>query len=89
MGLFKGGNPAISAKTFEKIHQFEGEAMTVRGAMNKFGMMMLFLLGAAVFTWNIFYSKGPEEGAIAVKPWMRGSLIVGMILALVIIFKKT
>jgi uncharacterized YccA/Bax inhibitor family protein len=85
MGLFKGGNPAISEKTFEKYHQEEGEVMTVRGAMNKFGMMMLFLLGAAVFTWNIFYEQGPE----AVKPWMWGSMIVGFIIALVIIFKKT
>jgi len=85
MGLFKGGNPAISEKMFERVHQFEGEAMTVRGAMNKFGMMMLFLFGASVFTWNIFYQQGPE----AVKPWMWGSLIVGLVLALVIIFKKT
>jgi uncharacterized YccA/Bax inhibitor family protein len=85
MGLFKGGNPAISEKTFERIHQFEGEAMTVRGTMNKFGMMMLFLIGAAAFTWNIFYIQGPE----AVQPWMWGSMIVGFVLALVIIFKKT
>jgi uncharacterized YccA/Bax inhibitor family protein len=85
MGIFKGGNPAISEKTFENVRQFEGEQMTVRGTMNKFGMMMLFLLGAAVFTWNIFYTQGQQ----AVAPWLWGSLIVGMILALVIIFKKT
>lgn len=86
MGLLKGGNPAISEKTFQGLHQQEGsELMTVRGTMNKFGMMTLFLLGAAVFTWNIFYTDGPE----AVTPWMWGSLIVGMLLAFVIIFKKT
>ena len=85
MGLFKGGNPAISDKTFEKYQQHEGELMTVRGAMNKFGMMMVFLLGAAIFTWNIFYQQGPD----AVRPWMWGSMIVGFILALIIIFKKT
>jgi uncharacterized YccA/Bax inhibitor family protein len=85
MGIFKGGNPAISEKTFTQLHQIEGEQMTVRGAMNKFGMMMLFLLGAAVFTWNIFYTQGPG----AVMPWMWGSMITGMVLALIIIFKKT
>src|SRR5215203_1083706 len=85
MALFKGGNPAISEKLFEKFHQQEGELMTVRGTMNKFGMMMVFLLAAAVFTWNIFYQQGQE----AVKPWLWGSLIVGMVLALVMIFKKT
>ena len=47
--------------------------------------MMLFLLGAAVFTWNIFYEQGPD----AVTPWLWGSMIVGFIIALVIIFKKT
>lgn len=59
--------------------------MTVRGTINKFGMMMLFLIGAAAFTWNIFYLQGPE----AVQPWMWGSMIAGFILALIIIFKKT
>ncbi len=85
MGIFKGGNPAISEKTFEKVLQHDGELMTVRGTMNKFGMMTLFLIGAAVFTWNIFYTEGPE----AVMPWMWGSMITGFIIALVIIFKKT
>jgi uncharacterized YccA/Bax inhibitor family protein len=85
MGLLKGGNPAISEKTFEKIQQHEGELMTVRGTMNKFGMMFIFLLAAAVFTWTIFYNDGPE----AVTPWLWGSLICGMILALIIIIKKT
>lgn len=50
MGLLKGGNPAMSEKTFEQIHQFEGEAMTVRGTLNKFGLMFIMLLGGASFT---------------------------------------
>lgn len=85
MGIFKGGNPAISEKTFEKVHQYEGDQMTIRGTMNKFGMMMLFLLGAAVFTWDIFYKQGAE----AVQPWLWGSMIAGFVIALIIIFKKT
>lgn len=85
MGIFKGGNPAISDKIFDNARQFEGDAMTVRGAMNKFGMMMLFLIGAALFTWNLFYTQGVE----AVKPWMWGSMIGGLVLAIIIIFKKT
>ena len=85
MGLLKGGNPAISEKTFEQVHTHEGDVMTVRGTMNKFGMMMLFLMGAAVFTWNIFYTQGAE----AVTPWLWGSMIGGIVIALIIIFKKT
>ena len=85
MGLFKGGNPAISEKSFEQVRHFEGEAMTVRGTLNKFGLMFIMLLGGASFTWSMFYKSGPE----AVMPWMWGSLIGGLILSLVIIFKKT
>jgi uncharacterized YccA/Bax inhibitor family protein len=85
MGLFKGGNPAMSEKTFEQVQHYGGELMTVKGTMNKFGLMFIMLLGGASFTWSLFYNSGAE----AVMPWMWGSLIGGMILALVIIFKKT
>jgi uncharacterized YccA/Bax inhibitor family protein len=85
MGLFKGGNPAMSEKTFEQVHHYEGEAMTIRGTMNKFGLMFIMLLGGASFTWSLFYKSGAE----AVMPWMWGSLIGGMIIAFIIIFKKT
>ena len=85
MGIFKGGNPAISEKVFDKYQILEGDMMTVRGAMNKFGMMLLFLVAAAMFTWNIFYKQGPES----IAPWMWGGLIVGMILAFIMIFKPT
>jgi uncharacterized YccA/Bax inhibitor family protein len=86
MGLFKAGNPVISEKTFENaIPQATGEVMTVRGTMNKFGLMFLMVIGAATYTWSMFYREGPE----AVMPWMWGSAIIGLILALVITFKKT
>src|SRR5688572_30393411 len=85
MGLFKGGNPAMSEKTFEQVQHYGGELMTVKGTMNKFALMFIMLLGGASFTWSLFYNSGAE----AVMPWMWGSLIGGMILALVIIFKKT
>ncbi|HYO21637.1 MAG TPA: Bax inhibitor-1/YccA family protein, partial [Flavisolibacter sp.] len=85
MGLFKGGNPAMSEKTFEQVQYLDGDAMTVRGTMNKFGLMFIMLLGGASFTWSMFYQAGPA----AVMPWMWGSLIGGFVLSLVIIFKKT
>lgn len=85
MGLFKGGNPAMSEKTFEQLQYVGDDAMTVRGTMNKFGLMFIMLLGGASFTWSMFY----QAGAAAVMPWMWGSLIGGMIVGFVIIFKKT
>jgi uncharacterized YccA/Bax inhibitor family protein len=85
MGIFKGGNPAISEKTFEQVQLHDGELMTVNGTMNKFGIMFIMLLAGAWFTWSMFYQQGPQ----AVMPWMWGSLIAGFVIALVIIFKKT
>lgn len=85
MGIFKGGNPAMSEKTFEQVQHFQGEVMTVKGTMNKFGLMFIMLLAGASFTWSMFY----QAGAPAVMPWMWGSMIGGLVLSLVIIFKKT
>jgi uncharacterized YccA/Bax inhibitor family protein len=82
MGLFKGGNPVISEKTFEKVYRYEGDAMTVQGTVQKFGLLMIMVLGAASFTWSLFH-KGVD-----VMPWMWGSMIGGFVLALVITFKK-
>ena len=82
MGIFKAGNPVISDKTFEKLSRPAGEVMTVRGTVNKFGVMFLMVLAAASFTWSLFY-KGVD-----VMPWMWGSMIGGFIVALVITFKK-
>src|SRR5215213_1400192 len=83
MGLFKAGNPAINEKVFDKVVVLEGEErMTIAGAMKKFGLMLLMLVGAASFTWDLFY-KGEN-----VMPWAIGSAIAGFIVALIIIFKR-
>lgn len=92
MGIFKAGNPVISSKTFESAHTLEnnGEVMTIRGTINKFGLMFIMVLAGASFTWDIFYKSGNAEvGAAAVAPWMWGSMIGGFIVALIITFKKT
>lgn len=90
MGIFKAGNPVISAKTFEKVQGAEGEVMTVRGTVNKFGFLFIMVLAGASFTWDIFYKTGNAEiGAENVAPWMWGSMIGGFVLALVITFKKS
>lgn len=82
MGIFKAGNPVISEKTFEQIGRPTGELMTVRGTVNKFGVMFFMVLAAASFTWSLFYR------GVNVMPWMWGSMIGGLIVAIVITFKK-
>lgn len=83
MGLFKAGNPAFNEKTISRITYESGqELMTANGAIKKFGLMLVMLLGAASFTWSLFYQ------GVNVLPWAMGASIAGFVVALVIIFKK-
>jgi uncharacterized YccA/Bax inhibitor family protein len=84
MALFKSGNPVISEKVFDKVASGQvHEAMTVRGTVNKFGAMFLMVIAAASFTWSLFYQ------GVDVTPWMWGSMIGGLVVALIITFKKS
>lgn len=83
MALFKSGNPALQEKMFQNTIIIPGEdAMTQRGALNKFFFLFLMVMASASFTWSAFY-QGKD-----VFPWMIGAAIGGFIVALVIIFKK-
>jgi Predicted membrane protein len=84
MALFKSGNPTLSEKVFERgIDWQQADAMTERGTLNKFGLMLILLLASASLTW-----KAAAEGT-NVMPWVMGSAIVGFIIAIVLTFKKT
>lgn len=86
MSLFKSGNPTLSEKIFEKSHSLQGEmngTMTVKGAINKFGFLLLMLIGAAAFTWQQYYNGQPESMRIL----MLTGMIGGFICAIVISFK--
>ena len=56
--------------------------MTVRGTLNKFGFMFLMLMGTAFYSWKE-YTQGGD-----VQPLMLGGLFGGLVVALVIVFKK-
>jgi len=83
MALFKSGNPTLSEKVFDKsltVPSDSTEVMTERGTLNKFGLMMILVLGAASLTWKAAY-----EGKDVI-PWMLGGAIVGFIVAIVLAF---
>ena len=82
MSFFKGGNPVLAEKKFQQIQLMEGDVMTVKGTMNKFGILFIMVLAAASFTWSLYYQ------GVNVMPWMWGSMIAGFIIALVISFKQ-
>jgi len=89
MPPMRTSNPALSGDTFrgEGI-AYGGESMTVSGAVNKTGVLVILCVVAAAWTWNRFFGASPDEAAQTVAlPVMAGG-IGGFIVALVTIFKK-
>ena len=83
MALMKTSNPALSANTFRLAPAGVGESMTISGAVNKTGILLICAVLTAAWSWNRF-TVAPETAGL---PLMIG-LIGGLIVALVTIFKK-
>jgi uncharacterized YccA/Bax inhibitor family protein len=67
MSLFKSSNPVLSEKTFQGTI-FEGirdesQMMTVRGTMNKFGLLLLLMMGTAMYSWNSWRTRPASHAA--------------------------
>jgi len=83
MDLYKSGNPTLTEKSFRNTEYIDyNNSMTVRGTLNKFGFMFLMLMGTAFYSWKEFNQGGN------VQPLLLGGLFGGLVVALVIIFKK-
>lgn len=61
--------------------------MTVRGTVNKTGLLLLLVLLPAAFVWQQFYASG--QNAAAVQTWMLVGLFGGLILGYATIFKMS
>ena len=85
MNLFKSGNPALSEKSFKSITYSSdaSDVMTVRGTLNKFGFMTIMLVAGAMFAWKSFYDGAPYAQTLM---WV--GAIGGLVVALVMVFKK-
>ena len=86
--LMKTSNPAFGDQTFRP--QYGGSIdvtsrMTLRGAVNKTGVLLICAAVSAMWTWNLFTQS---RSFAAVGPLMTLGLIGGFILAMVTIFKK-
>ena len=88
MALFQSGNPALSEKRFSStvlpdiLTMDTHINMTVKGTLNKFGLLFLLTIASAFFTWKEFASGGNVNTLVI------GGAIGGLVLALVISFKK-
>ncbi len=90
MSLFKSGNPTLSEKKFRDTvisTSFTQEnAMTINGTLNKFGFMLLMLMGSAYYSWKEFAAS--EGTSQSLMPMILGGAIGGFVIALVITFKR-
>ena len=86
MAIFKSGNPTLTEKMFDKSHEMAAGnmgTMTVRGAINKFGFMMLMLIAGAAYNWNLYEQL--KQDTMTTLMWV--GIIGGLISALAISFK--
>ncbi len=88
--LMRTSNPALSGDAFRTTGVGTlGEGMTISGAVNKTGILLLLCVASAAWTWNRFFGAGTaEQGMAAVGGLVAVGGIGGFIVALVTIFKK-
>ena len=80
-------NPALNSKTFTDIARLSDPSgtMTIQGTVNKTLLMLILVLIAASWVWNMFFNSGNSQ---AIMPWLFGGIFGGFIVALITIFKK-
>src|SRR5262249_28958854 len=83
MALMKTSNPALAGDAFRVGYGSAGESMTISGAVNKTGILLICAVATAAWSWNLF-TRSPESamGLLAIGG------IGGFIVAMVTIFKK-
>lgn len=88
MALFQSGNPTLSEKKFSStvisdvLHIDTLNGMTIKGTLNKFGMLFLLTLTTAYFSWKQFVGGGE------VNTFLIGGIIGGLIVAITLSFKQ-
>jgi uncharacterized YccA/Bax inhibitor family protein len=83
MALMRTSNPALNQESFRSSGVAYGEGMTISGAVNKTGILLICATATAIWSWMRF-TTAPESalGLAAIGG------IGGFIVALVTIFKK-
>jgi len=86
MALFKSGNPALSEKRFRDTILDEvvtsENAMTVKGTLQKFGILLLLTMATSFYSWKEAAEGGNSWTLVMIGAW--GGLGVGILMG----FKK-
>lgn len=87
MSLFKSGNPTLSENKFRdttiNVPYSDANTMTVNGTLQKFGFMLLMILGTAYYSWKEVGGMGDN-----IIPLMIGGAIGGLVVAIIMTFKR-
>ena len=89
--LMRTSNPALSGDAFRTGEIAYGEGMTISGAVNKTGILVILCVLSAAWTWNRFFGAAaisPQEAMQSVALPVMAGAIGGLIVAMVTIFKK-
>jgi len=85
MALFKSSNPVLQEKSYQGTILegiSSGQEMTMKGTMNKFGVLLMLMIGSTLLAWTQFYKGGDPM------PLMLTGVFGGLVVALVLVFKK-
>ena len=86
MELFKSGNPTLTEKIFDRSSNIDASlqgTMTIRGTMNKFGFLLMMVIGGAAYTWHL-HADGNQSTMTTL---MVVGIFGGLISAFAMIFK--
>jgi uncharacterized YccA/Bax inhibitor family protein len=84
MALFKSGNPALGEKAFSQNYTVYGaDSMTIKGTLNKFGILFLLTMATAGLAWKMAYS------GVQIQTYMWVSLFATLGVGVVMAFKKS
>lgn len=85
MRALRSSNPVMTGKVYEKVGTTAAgsSTMTINGTITKIGLMLLLVIAAAAYTWNIVMGADPGKAStLAIV-----GAIGGFIMALVTIFR--
>lgn len=77
----RSSNPAMTGRIFEKagMASVGSDAMTINGTINKIGLMLLMLIAAAAYTWNMVAGADPGRANTLAMVGAIGGFITAMV----------
>jgi uncharacterized YccA/Bax inhibitor family protein len=82
MATMRSANPALNSRTFTGVPNVGADSMTLKGTVNKTGILLLCVLVSAAWTWSRA-TAGEQVGG-----WALLGAIGGFVMAMVTVFKK-